>query len=276
MRILSLNAWGGRLHDALIPYLASAGADVVCLQEVVSTPAADAEWLDYRDGAHRLAQRANLFAEVAAALPSHRGFFCPAARGDLFEGDGPAARRFPSEWGLATFVRDGLPVIGQAQGFVHGGFSADGWGDHPRARNAHAVRLFDYRRGRAVTIAHMHGLRDFAGKGDTPARAAQAERFAAMIAATAGEGDEIVACGDFNVLPGSVTFAVLARLGLADLVTGRGHQDTRTSYYEKTPRFADYMLTSGNVAVRRFEVVEVPEVSDHRALVLEIGQAAPA
>jgi endonuclease/exonuclease/phosphatase family metal-dependent hydrolase len=265
MRVLSLNTWGGRLFERLVPYLADADPDILCLQEVVRTPTADTEWLVYRDRQVELLQRANLFQELADALPSHQAFFCPAARGDLNDGE----RRFPSEWGLATFVRRTFPVIGQAQDFVHGEFAPDGWGEHPRSRNAHIVRLFDYETMRVITVAHMHGLRDLAGKEDTPARLTQAKRFAGLIDRTRSESDQLIVCGDFNVLPTSATFAVLAALGLRDLVTARGYTDTRTSLYQKTPRFADYMLVSDNVAVRHFDVVEEPEVSDHRALLLD-------
>jgi endonuclease/exonuclease/phosphatase family metal-dependent hydrolase len=77
-------------------------------------------------------------------------------------------------------------------------------------------------------------------------------------------------CGDFNVLPGSSTFEVLADLGLSDLVTGRGHADTRTSHYAKPGRYADYMLVNDAVRVSSFDVVAAPEVSDHRPLLLEL------
>ena len=51
------------------------------------TPAAGRDWLVYRDGGVELPQRANLFREVREALPGHAAFFCPAARGPLFEGE---------------------------------------------------------------------------------------------------------------------------------------------------------------------------------------------
>lgn len=133
------------------------------------------------------------------------------------------------------------------------------------------VRIFDYAAAQAITIAHMHGLRDPAGKDDTPARLAQAARFADLIDRSRGAGDQLVACGDFNVLPPSATFKTLANLGLTDLVTTRGYTDTRTSLYEKTPRFADYMLVSANVNVRDFDVVREPEVSDHRPFLLDFA-----
>ena len=267
MRILSLNAWGGLLYDRLVPWLVETDADVICLQEIVRTPKVDADWLEYRDGDMVLQQRPNLYDDLATALSGHAGFFCPASRGDLFDGE----TRHTSEFGLATFVRRSLPIVGQVLDFVHGEFSADGWGEHPRARNAHCVRLFDPGTGATVTVAHMHGLRDLRGKIDTPERAAQARAFAGLMGRIHRPGEPLVACGDFNVLPDSETLAVLARLGLSDLVTGRGFTDTRTSYYGKEGRFADYMLVTPQVNVGAFDVVADPEVSDHRALLLDLA-----
>lgn len=266
MKILSLNAWGGKLGVPLIDYLVSEAADVICLQEVVHTPLATKEWLTYRDGDHVLPQRTNLFAELVAALPGHAATFCPAAQGELWDGEGAV----PSQFGIATFVSRELPVIGQVQGFVHGAYSADGYGAHPRPRNAHVVRVFDYARGRLVTIGHMHGLRDLAaGKADTPERLAQARALVRLVQAVAEPGDAVVVGGDFNIEPGSETFAVLAEIGLHDLVQRFDIASTRTSHYAKPGRFADYMLVNDVVEVQRFTVVTAPEVSDHCPLVLQ-------
>ncbi|QKK23979.1 endonuclease/exonuclease/phosphatase family protein [Rhizobium hidalgonense] len=267
MRIISLNAWGGRLHEALIDYVRQADADVLCLQEVLRAPGADGGWSIYRDAGLELPQRANLFAEISAALPGHDGFFCPTSRGELFNGDSAIA----AEFGLATFVRKSHSVIAQGLDFVHGGFSADGWGEHPRPRNAHCIRVFSHEQASAVTIAHMHGLRDPAGKDDTAARQEQAAALVKLVERIWPGNEGLVVCGDFNVLADSATFAILTRLGLCELVTGNGLVDTRTSYYLKPGRFADYMLVTPGVSVAKFEVVETPEVSDHRALLLDIG-----
>lgn len=267
MRLICLNGWGGKLHESLLAFLAEADPDVLCLQEVVHTPVTARSWLTYRDGETELPQRANFFAEVSCALAGHVATFCPAARGDLWDGE----QRYPSFWGLATFVRATIPIIGQRQGFVHGAFSPHGYGEHPRSRSAHAVRLYDPETERPVTIAHMHGLRDPAGKHDTPARAAQAARLLELTRSVAEDGDPVIVCGDFNVLPDSATFDVLGGLGLADLVTQRGFTDTRTSHYTKAGRHADYMLVNDAVKVLSFDVSAEPEISDHRPLVLEFG-----
>jgi endonuclease/exonuclease/phosphatase family metal-dependent hydrolase len=266
MKVMCLNGWGGKLHAELAAYIAAEQPDVLCLQEVVHSPASELEWLTYRDGDHILPQRANFFADVAAALPDHTAIFCQAAQGELWDGETPV----PSQWGIASFVHKSLPIIGQAQGFVHGAFSPHGYGEHPRSRNAHALRLYDYATDRTLVIAHMHGLRDLRGKMDTTARAAQAHRLAALIVGIQEPGDGLIVCGDFNVEPASETFEILSPIGLTELVTSRGFTGTRTSHYKKPGRFADYMLVNEAVAVKAFDVVMSPEVSDHCPLVVTI------
>lgn len=266
MRIMSLNGWGGKLHELLIAYLREASPDILCLQEVVHTPSSDKDWLTYRDAHRVLPQRANLFREVAAALPDHAAIYCPAAEGVLWDDDVSV----PSQWGLATFVRESLPLIGQAQGFVHKDFSANGYGEHPRPRPGHAVRVYDREGQRTVTVAQMHGTWHPGGKMDTPERAAQAHRLVELTRSVTHAGDQLVVCGDFNVEPGSETLRILGELGVIDLIAAHGVTDTRTSHYEKPGRFADYMMVGKDIDVLAFEAVAEPEVSDHRPLVLEI------
>ena len=115
MRIICLNGWGGKLHGEILGYLSTQAPDVLCLQEVVHSPATDLDWLTYRDGSHVLPQRANFFRDVCAVLPDHVATFCPAAQGVLWDAENPVA----SQWGLATFVHKSHPIIGQVQGFVH-------------------------------------------------------------------------------------------------------------------------------------------------------------
>ena len=151
---------------------------------------------------------------------------------------------------------------------MHKDYSPKGFGDHPRSRCAHAVRVFDERNNRAVSITQMHGLRDPRGKMDTPERAAQARRFLEMSRQVTEAGDLVILCGDFNVEPGSETLRILAAAGMTELVTGRGFAGTRSSHYRKPVKFADYMLINDESAVTAFDVVYDPEVSDHCPLVL--------
>lgn len=266
MKVICLNGWGGKLFSELSAYVRSEDPDVLCLQEVVHSPAAERDFLEYRDGDQILPQRANFFRDVGHILSDHVGTFCPAAKGVLWDGSRP----IPSSWGLATFVRGCYPVIAQAQGFVHKDYSPWGYGDHPRSRSAHAVRLYNHARDKSFAITHMHGLRDLNGKADTPERADQARRLLALSDQVSHPQDVRIICGDFNVDKQSETLAILTAAGFTELVTTMGFHGTRTSHYTKPGRFADYMLINRPEAVARFEVVYSPEVSDHCPLILEV------
>ncbi|MGB1234430.1 MAG: endonuclease/exonuclease/phosphatase family protein [Planktomarina sp.] len=266
MQVMCLNGWGGKEHAALIPFLTNAAPDVLCLQDVVHTKNAPKDWLEYRDGRHILPQRARFFDDVRRALPNHIATFCPAAQGFLWDGD----TAVPSQWGLATFALRSLTMVGQIQGFVHKQFGSDGYGDHPRSRTAHGIRLWDFKRDQGMTITHMHGLCDPMGKGDSQDRLVQAKRFAGMIGAVSEPGDAVIACGDFNVLPGRQTFDILGGMGLKDLVTGRGHDGTRNALYGKSEKFADYFMVNDLLEDCAFDVIRDPLVSDHCPLVLTL------
>lgn len=264
MRIVSLNAWGGAMFDALAGWLPRCGADVLCLQEVTRTPGLGG-WTRFADGERTLPQRASLFDDVRSLLPRHQGVFVTCDAGPVQDGDGRSHRQ---DFGIAIFVDERIPVIGQESSFVHGDFvDHDRWPITDRPRVAQGVRIVDRTTDRTVTVVHLHGLRDAAGKHDTPARRDQAHRLADLVSRARSPQDFTVVCGDLNLLPHSETFDVLAGLGLRDLV---GTADTRTSRYAKAARNASYLLVSDPAAVQRFEVLPEPEVSDHRALVLDL------
>jgi endonuclease/exonuclease/phosphatase family metal-dependent hydrolase len=264
LRIVSLNTWGGALFDALATWLPTCEADVVCLQEVTRTEGLRG-WTTFADGERTLPQRSNLFADVAQLLPGYRGTFVASEAGPVTGEDG---RRWRQDFGLATLVHARVPVVGIGSAFIHGSYTEHSdWPADGRPRVAQGVRVLDRRSGTTFTVVNLHGLRDGAGKEDTPARRAQADRIAELVTTLRGEGDEVVVGGDFNLLPGSETFDVLAELGLTDLV---GDADTRTSSYPKPVRHASYLLVSAPDEVQRFEIIAAPEVSDHRALVVDL------
>ena len=247
----------------LAEWLHTAEADVFCFQEVTRTPGLEG-WTRFDDPDRSLPQRANLFDDLRAALPGYTAYFHASDAGPVACSAGSVHRQ---DFGLATFVAERLTVIAEAARFVHGEFATyEAWPAEGRPRVAHAIRVLDPG-GRPVTLAHLHGLRDAAGKADSPERSAQARRLARFVAETRRSGDTTVVCGDFNLLPDSETFTVLADIGLVDLV---GDADTRTSRYRKPIRHADYMLVSDPGRVVAFEVLAAPEVSDHRILRLEL------
>jgi endonuclease/exonuclease/phosphatase family metal-dependent hydrolase len=265
VRIISLNAWGGAMFDELARWLDTCDADILCLQEVTHTPAVRG-WTRFDDAERSLPQRADLLADVRARLPHHHGLFTASDSGPV---QGHDHRSHQQDFGVATFVAETLPVVGMRSAFVHGGYVEyhDRWPSDGRPRAALAIRVFDRRMQRFVTVVNLHGLRDAHGKADTPIRRAQAERLADLIASVRENGDLIVVCGDLNLLPDSETFQILTRLELTDLVR---EADTRTSRYSKPVRHASYLLVSEPAAVKQFEILTAPEVSDHRALMLDL------
>ena len=268
MRILSLNCWSGRV-SGLAAYLAGMDADIYCLQEVLNSPPETPDELIFDEqGSTTEPQRAKLFAELCGSLPEHTGVHLPAARGYLHDN---ATTRYNAMYGIATFVRKTIPVVGSNSAFVHGSYRAGGWDPPPLPRQGHALRVWDHSCDKPLVVAHMHGMWVSNGKVDTPERASQAAKFYALVQSVRRKDDRLVMCGDFNILPDSAAFSLWRQgLGVEDLVVGRGHTDTRTSFYKKYPRYADYMLASPDVEVQTFSVVEQPEVSDHRPLVLDL------
>ena len=264
MRIASVNAWGGALADELLEWLPRSAAHIVCLQEVTRTPG-QTGWTRFDDGERTLPQRADLLDDVRNVLPRHQAIFLASDSGPVHDDTGVRHRQ---DFGLATFVAEHLPVVGVDSAFVHGQFLDHvEWTVADRPRIALAVRTIDRAVGRSVWVVQVHGLRDPAGKADIPARHRQAERLAELVRRIRSPHDLVVVCGDFNLLPDSETFDVLAEIGLTDLV---GTADTRTSRYRKPVRHASYLLVSDVAAVKRFEILIEPEVSDHRALILDI------
>ncbi len=264
-----MNAWGGAMFEPLAAWLPTCGADVLCVQEVTRTPGLTGS-TRFADAERSLPQRANLFADLAALLPNHQATFVASDAGPVHD---DAGRRHVQDFGIALFVHERMAVVEHHAEFVHGEFvEHDEWAIADRPRIAQVARVVDHDASshdedRTVTVAHLHGLRDPAGKHDTPARRRQAERLAELIERTRRSGDLVVACGDLNLLPDSETFAVLGGIGLVDLV---GTADTRTSRYPKPVRHASYLLVSEPGAVGSFRIPAAPEVSDHRFLELEI------
>lgn len=250
--------------DELVGWLGGCGADVICLQEVCRTPGATG-WVRFEDGDRSLPQRADLYGDLARALPDHQAFFVAFDSGPVRDEAGVVRRQ---HFGLATVVHPAVAVIGLESAFIHGGYRDHlRWPTSNRPRAALAVRVADPGSGHTVCVVQAHGLRDRAGKQDTPARDAQAGRLAALADRAGADADLTVLCGGLNLLPDSRTFQVLATHGLTDLV---GLADTRTSRYAKPIRHASYMLVSDPAAVRSFAVAATPEVSDHRPLVLAL------
>ena len=76
-------------------------------------------------------------------------------------------------------------------------------------------------------------------------------------------------CGDFNLLPDTESIKILESSGLRSLIKEYNITSTRTSFYTKPAKYADYILVTPGIEVKDFKVL-TDEVSDHSPLFLEI------
>lgn len=118
-----------------------------------------------------------------------------------------------------------------------------------------------------ISILNFHGLWTGKGKDDTEDRINQSQNIIDFIKTLNGE---VVLCGDFNLLPETKSIKIIENSGLRNLIKEYSIQSTRTSYYTKPIKFADYTFVSKGVEVKSFEIMP-DEVSDHSAMKLVIN-----
>lgn len=254
MKIITLNTWGGRAgKEKLLAFFEKHKdtTDIFCLQELWSAPyenladrVAGGQVIDHRQIMVYGMQ------EISELLSEHISYFRP---------------HFLDDYGLAMFVKKDLVITEEGEEFVHKhkGYVPDGdLGNH--ARNIQYVSLeVD---GKSLTIINFHGLWNGKGKTDSDDRITQSKN---ILEFTKNITGDFVLCGDFNLLPETESMKMLESSGLKNLLKKYGITSTRTSYYAKDEKYADYILVTKEIEVRDFKVLP-EEVSDHAALFLEL------
>ncbi|BCA95606.1 hypothetical protein TUM19329_19670 [Legionella antarctica] len=116
------------------------------------------------------------------------------------------------------------------------------------------------------SVLNVHGLWNGKGKKDSPERINQSKRIRHFM-------DTIntpkILCGDFNLRPDTQSMKILEQ-GMINLVRINNIRSTRTRFYPKEEKFADYILTSPEIVVNEFTVMD-DEVSDHSALYIDFS-----
>ncbi len=249
MKVISLNTWGGLAGKELLLdfFKQHSDADVFCLQEV---------WSGGGDMEGKLAGgrilpkiESTLFSDIGTVLLEFTGYFRP---------------QFREHYGLATFVKNTCTVLEEGEVFVHkdkGHLPSGDAGNH--ARNVQYISL-ETSRGPRI-ILNFHGLWNGQGKSDSGDRLIQSDR---IIAFLKRQTEPVVFCGDFNLNPDTQSMRKLEEYGLRNLITEHNITSTRTSFYTKPGKFADYILVSPQIDVKRFTVLP-DEVSDHAPLCIE-------
>lgn len=240
MKLITLNIWGGHIETPLLNFIKDyRDVDVFCFQEVYHNAITK---ISTEDRTVSL----SILAKLQEVLPEHRAFFCPVVDGI---------------YGIAMFVKKNVEVVQDGELLIHDNPHYPGRGPtHLRKLQWIECRA----QGRQYAILNVHGLWNGMGKTDTAERIAQSQRIREHL-------DTIdipqILCGDFNLRPDTESIKIIEH-GMDNLITSFGVCSTRTSLYEKEEKFADYIFTSPDVSVNKFEVLQ-DEVSDHAPLLLD-------
>jgi endonuclease/exonuclease/phosphatase family metal-dependent hydrolase len=253
MKIITLNTWGGRAGKTqLLEFFAKhKDADIFCLQEVWAAPY---EHLDGHPAGGLNIKHDDIMVyglrDISELLDTHVAYFKP---------------HHLDHYGLLIMVKKEFAVVEEGDIFVYKerGYIPEGdVGNH--ARNLQYVTVRTETGDR--TIMNFHGLWNGMGKGDSEDRLLQSDRIVQFLKT---KTHPVVLCGDFNLLPTTESLKRFEDFGLRNLIHEFGITSTRTSFYTKPEKFADYAFVSSDVDVRSFQVLP-DEVSDHAALELVI------
>ena len=269
LRIESLNIWGGRLYLPLIEHIRNQAdnVDIFCFQEVYSTHSDRLYTREVNESAlarpfgNDLQERANIYQELLNTLPEFDGYFSSCQDGHAHAG--PVD--FDLSFGLALFIRKTFPLNAVGEYFVYRQRnSIVGTNNATIGKNLQYVQLCLDDRS-LVTVINMHGLWNGKGKTDSPERFEQSRKAKAFLETISGAK---ILCGDLNLLPTTQSLALLEQ-GMRNLVKTYGITSTRSQFYKRPDRFADYILVSPQVQVKEFSVLAA-EVSDHLPLFLAL------
>jgi endonuclease/exonuclease/phosphatase family metal-dependent hydrolase len=239
MKLITLNIWGGTVLEPLLSFFERRkDIDIFCLQEV------------YHDAREKICQEnchkdLNLLSSINRILHNHKSYFRPVIEG----------------YGIAIFVKKNIDVLDEGDLWIHENPNYPGRGP-THSRNMQWVKIRSNQK--KYTISNVHGLWNGQGKSDSSERLLQSKRISDFLEKV---DESKILCGDFNLRPDTKSLEIV-EVGMHNLVKAHNIRSTRTSYYTKDEKFADYIFTCPKVAVNRFEVIE-EEVSDHAPLLLD-------
>ncbi len=259
MQLITVNIWGGKMHDPLFKFIAKhkQKTDFFCFQEVFRS---DRNVITH--GSH-----SNILKDLVDALPEFDFYYSATAKNH--DTRGPV--NFPLDFGQATFVKKGINVLNQGEIFVHrtfnkpGPYYPDGRVDFPR----NFVYSEIEKEGKKFLILNLHGFWEPAPKYDTEERFRQSQ---IIIDHAKHKNLPTIVAGDFNLGINTESLKMFEDNGFRNLVKESGALTTRsTLYHDKwrtNDKFADYILTTKGIWVTDFKVLRA-KVSDHLPLYLK-------
>lgn len=240
MKLITLNIWGGHLRNPLLKFIhENRDVDIFCLQEV------------YYNAHRTIVDKErelslNIFSDLQKLLPDHHAIFKPAVE---------------NVYGIAMLIKNSIDIIGEGEINIHQKQHYPGIGlNHDRNLQWIECEI----NNKIYSVLNVHGLWNGKGKKDNPERINQSQRIRHFM-------DTIntpkILCGDFNLRPDTESMKILEQ-GMNNLITSHHIRSTRTRFYPKEEKFADYILTSPEITVNQFVVMK-DEVSDHSPLFID-------
>lgn len=257
MRLLSLNIWGGKIYEPLIDFIKefSKTTDIFCFQEVFQSNSQIKESSGYRT---------NIFQDICQALPDFHPYFAQTFEGyDLIN-----LVDFNLVFGVAIFVKKSIDVTSYEEIYIHK-VEGDVVKRVTHFETSRTLQSISFQlNNKTFNIYNLHGIwiPDSLGKNDTIARINQSKTIAKFIQKHNGEK---IITGDFNLSPDTKSLNILEK-NLKNLITDFKIPTTRSSFYTRGHKFADYTLVSAGVNINGFEVPDVT-VSDHLPMILDFS-----
>ena len=245
MKLICLNTWGGILKDELCEFITkqSADTDIFCLQEVYDNVVNPRKILGNID--------CNLFDDLTDWLPDFKGFY---------------ALQQDNDKGLAIFVKNTIKISKTDDIFVF--LSKNAMLNDDSATIGSNIQYIQFKEnGQDYTVINFHGLWTPDGKTDNHDRIKQSQEIMKFIYSTAIE--KIVLCGDFNLGPTTKSIAIIED-GMRNLIKEHNIDTTRSDYYKKSDKFADYVFVSDAINISKFKVLH-DQASDHLPMLAEFN-----
>lgn len=252
MKLITLNIWGGKLFQPFLEFIKeySDSVDVFCFQEIYRSPT---------DKVIGREMHSNIYGEIGKILTNHQGYFATHLVGYDLNGK----VNFPLEDGLAIFISKEIQVNECKDIFIYrSGFELLNDDVKTIPRNLQYVS-FSFNKNDYL-VSHFHGIWYPKTKVDTKDRIKQSQIINGFLSS---KKERKILCGDFNLLPNTQSMKMLEN-GMKNLIKEYNIPTTRNKHYKREEKHADYILTSLDVNIKNFKVLNI-EASDHLPLLLQ-------
>jgi exonuclease III len=257
MKLISLNIWGGQKHIQLLRLLKNLNGiiDVFCFQEVFKS-----DIKTFSSGS-----KMNIYFDLKKTLKDYKIFFAPT----FTNYDLKTETSFNALFGEATFIKNDIEIISEGTIFTYKNFDEkkmlfhDDFGEYwDLPRNFHYVVV--KKNSRQFLIVNTHGFWKPGAKKDTAQSLLQSDKILQTLNTF---NCPKILCGDLNLGPETKSIKKLEK-HLINLIKKYSVSNTRSKFYTRNEKFADYIFVSSDVKVLEFKVMN-EHVSDHLPLYLK-------